>query len=51
MSNRVLAPEIDGIYHLRFTREDGIIPKNPDDNYRDKFFVVVGLNNEGNVIG
>lgn len=51
MSNRVLAPEVGEIYHLRFTRGDGIIPKNPEDTYRDKFFVVVGLNNEGDVLG
>jgi len=51
MSSRVVAPEIGGIYHLRFTCEDGITPKNPGDTYRDKFFVVVGLNDEGNVIG
>ena len=42
---------VRGIYHLRFTEKDGIKPKNPGDTYRDKFFVVVGVDSKQSTIG
>ena len=42
---------IGDVFRLPLTPEDGIIPKNSGDAYRNKMFVVLGKDNEENLIG
>lgn len=42
--------EIGDVFRMRLTREEGIIPKKGDDS-RNKYFIVLGFDNEGNVFG
>lgn len=40
-----------GIFRLRFYIRDGITPKFPGEEFRDKFFVVLGIDDDKNLIG
>ena len=42
--------ERGNIYRINMDRSNGIIPKK-DDNNRNKFFVVIGFDEEGNIYG
>ena len=46
-----LSIEVGNIYRIRMDESNGITPKNPGDTYRDKYFVVLGFDPEGNVYG
>jgi hypothetical protein len=43
ITNRLYASQIQtgGVYRMKFTESDGIVPKNIGDNGRNKFFVVL----------
>lgn len=43
--------EIGDVYRLKLTEEEGITPKNPEDNSRNKFLIIIGKDKEGNAIG
>lgn len=43
--------EIGDVYRLKLTEEEGITPKNPQDDSRNKLLIIVGKDNEGNAIG
>ena len=38
------------VYFMRFYPSDGVRPKNPGDKYRDKYFVILGKDDEGNLV-
>lgn len=38
------------VYFMRFYPSDGVRPKNPGDKYRDKYFVILGRDDEGNLV-
>ena len=42
--------KVGNVYLINLDQQNGITPKNGDLT-RDKFFIVLGLDNEGNVIG
>lgn len=46
-----LSIEVGNIYRIRMDESNGITPKKPGDTYRDKYFVVLGFDSEGNVYG
>jgi hypothetical protein len=37
------------VYRMRLTEEEGVKPKQKEDNGRNKFFIVLGQDSEGNV--
>ena len=39
------------IFRLEFTKQEGIIPKNKDNETRNKFFIVLGTTKDGGIIG
>lgn len=43
--------EIGSVYRMKLTEEEGITPKNEGDISRNKYFIIVGFDNEGNAIG
>lgn len=50
-SKKTLAEiKIGYVYRMRLTREDGITPKNGD-NSRDKYFIVLGVDETNNIVG
>lgn len=42
--------EVGDVYRVKMTAKDGITPKDGDDS-RNKFFVVLGFDNQGNIYG
>lgn len=46
-----LSIEVGNIYRIRMDESNGITPKNQGDTYRDKYFVVLGFDSEGNIYG
>lgn len=38
------------VYRMRFYPSDGVKPKNPEDTFRDKYFVILGKDNEGVIV-
>lgn len=42
--------DIGGVYRIRLTKEDGIIPKDGDDS-RNKYFIIIGIDEDSNIIG
>jgi len=40
-----------GIFRMKLTTEEGIIPKEKDDDYRIKYFIVIGKTKDKKVIG
>lgn len=47
---RQLSIQPGSVYHLRMYPEDGVVPKNEGDTYRDKFSVIVGKNADGSYL-
>lgn len=45
------AVEEGEVYRLKLSKEEGVVPKNAEDETRKKYFVVVGKDREGNAIG
>lgn len=43
--------KVGSVYRMKLTPEEGVVPKNPADKSRNKYFVVVGFDLEGNAIG
>lgn len=43
--------EIGDVYRMKLTKEEGVIPKGPEDDSRNKYFIIIGKDNKGNVIG
>ena len=39
------------VYRMKLTREEGITPKNPGDESRNKYFIVMGTKSDGSIIG
>ncbi len=39
------------VYRFRLTPEEGVVPKNKGDIERNKYFIVVGKDNQGNAFG
>lgn len=39
------------VYRMRLTEEEGVRGKNPGDNGRNKYFIVLGVTDDGDVIG
>lgn len=42
--------QVGDVYLINMTRKNGIVPKN-DDESRNKFFIVLGFDSDGNVYG
>lgn len=42
--------EVGDVYRMRLTRDEGLIPKEGDDS-RNKYFIVLGFDQDGNVFG
>lgn len=42
--------EIGDVFRLKFEPKDGIVPKGDDDS-RNKYFVILGIDNDGNAFG
>lgn len=42
---------VGDVYRMKLTPEEGIIPKHKDENDRNKYFIVIGKDDEGNTIG
>ena len=38
------------VFRMRFFPQDGIVPKDAGDTSRDKYFVILGKNNEGDLV-
>lgn len=47
---KLVSIDIGGIYRIKLTKEDGITPKDGD-NSRNKYFIVIGIDEDSNVIG
>jgi len=43
--------KVGSVYRMKLTPAEGVIPKNIEDTGRNKYFVVVGFDQEGNAIG
>lgn len=43
--------EVGDVYRMKLTKEEGVIPKDPMDDSRNKYFIIIGKDIEGNAIG
>lgn len=43
--------EVGDVYRMILTVEEGVTPKNPEDDGRNKLFIIIGKDSEGNAIG
>lgn len=43
--------KVGSVYRMKLTPTEGVIPKRTEDTSRNKYFVVVGFDKEGNAIG
>jgi len=43
--------KVGSVYRLRLSRNEGVVPKNPGDTNRKKYFIVAGFDVSGNAIG
>jgi len=43
--------KIGSVYRMKLTPAEGVVPKNRNDTSRNKYFVVIGFDKEGNAIG
>lgn len=43
--------EIGDVYRMKLTKEEGVISKDPEDDSRNKYFIIIGKDIEGNAIG
>lgn len=48
--NSLIEIKIGSVYRMKLNQEDGVIPKKGD-NSRNKYFIVLGIDEENNVIG
>lgn len=39
------------VYRMKLTRDEGVVPKNEGEDSRNKYFVVLGVNGDGSVVG
>lgn len=39
------------VFRMTFTPRHGIVPKNPGDSSRDKYFVILGVSNDALLVG
>lgn len=39
------------VYRMKFTADEGIVPKNEGDTSRNKYFIVIGISRKGDIIG
>ena len=52
IENLAASQAVEGsVFRMHLGKEEGIIGKNPEDNGRNKYFVVLGHDAEGNAIG
>lgn len=52
LSDLLLSSVEEGdVYRFRLTPEEGVVPKNVGDTERNKYFIVVGKDKEGNAFG
>lgn len=42
---------VGDVYRMKLTPQEGIIPKNKDDKDRNKYFIIIGKDDNGNAIG
>lgn len=47
---KVLAVKSGSVFRMRFYPQDGVVPKDEGDTSRDKYFVILGKNNDGNYV-
>ncbi len=47
---KVLAVKPGSVFRMRFYPQDGIVPKDANDTSRDKYFVILGKNDDGNYV-
>lgn len=47
---KVLAVKPGSVFRMRFYPQDGIVPKDTNDTSRDKYFVILGKNDDGNYV-
>ena len=45
-----MAVKSGSVFRMRFFPQDGIVPKDAGDSSRDKYFVILGKNNEGDFV-
>lgn len=45
-----MAVKPGSVFRMRFFPQDGIVPKDAGDTSRDKYFVILGKNNEGDLV-
>ena len=45
-----MAVKPGSVFRMRFFPQDGIVPKDAGDASRDKYFVIIGKNNEGDFV-
>ena len=43
--------KVGSVYRMKLTAAEGVIPKKKEDTSRNKYFVVIGIDKEGNGIG
>src|SRR5574344_73807 len=50
---KLLLPGVQcgSIFKMKLTEAEGITPKNPDENFRFKYFIVLGMTKDNNIIG
>lgn len=42
---------VGSVYRMKLTKNEGVKPKNKEDDSRNKYFVILGFDDVGNVIG
>ncbi|MBQ6069993.1 MAG: hypothetical protein IJK84_10870 [Bacteroidales bacterium] len=47
---KALTVQPGSVYRMRFYPSDGVTPKNAGDTFRDKYFVILGKDAEGNYV-
>lgn len=47
---KVLAVKPGSVFRMRFYPQDGVVPKDEGDTSRDKYFVILGKNDDGNYV-
>lgn len=43
--------EVGNVYRMKLGPEENVTPKNPDDDSRNKYFIIVGKDRDGNALG
>lgn len=47
---RTLSIEPGSVFRMKFLPSDGVVPKDEDDDSRNKYFIIIGKDHEGNYI-